>query len=289
MGQLDLIEKKMLSNKIVFAEIANYALCNKKDIIKPEDLYPVNPNTEEKKNGKYQGRQRDVLMEWRVSGVVKAIIGIENQSQVDIKMPQRKHNYDDAQYNLLYEKDPKDVPPVKTIVLYYGINKRWDGRKTICNYEPAFNNREEKLIVIELGFLSKKDRDYFKTDIGIIAEFLYRQRRKQKYEWKNKVMYAPVATLSLLDELSGSKEFSILYKEKKIKRRGPVIMDETLANMIKEWETKGMKIGRTEGRNEERKRLARTLHKKGISKSIIADAVGIKEEDFESWLELKKV
>jgi len=216
METYDAPEKKILSNPIVFAEIANFALCNKENVIKPEELFPINPNSTYMINGEFKKLERDVLMEWRINGIVRAIIGIENQTHIDVKMPLREQCYDLANYLELYEKNPYDVPPVITIVLYYGIKRPWSARKTICRDESKIYYPKKEIIVIELGYLSSEDRAFFKGDLGVISELLVDRRNNIDYEFNNRTLYEPLATLKLLDKLSKTKNYSsLLTKEEK--------------------------------------------------------------------------
>ena len=51
-----------------------------------------------------------------------AIIGIENQTAVEKKMPFRLIGYDDASYKSQLQANAAPIAPVVTIVLYFGEN-----------------------------------------------------------------------------------------------------------------------------------------------------------------------
>jgi len=101
-------------------------------------------------------------------------------------------------------------------VLYYGIKRPWKYRKTISRDESKIYYPKKEIIVIELGYLSSDDRAFFKGDLGVISELLVDRRNNIDYEFNNRTLYEPLATLKLLDKLSKTKNYSsLLTKEEK--------------------------------------------------------------------------
>jgi len=295
MADFDKIEKKILSNKAVFANIANYVLFKGKPIIKPEELTPLDPDNSRKIDNHYNKLERDVVMEWKVDGVVKAIIGVENQNYIDETMAYRVQCYDNANYGDLYMANPKEVPPVITIVLYYGYDRQWNVRTTIYDVDPVLADAIEvrELYLVELAYLTDEQRELLDTDLGVISEFLVKTKNGDDYVLTNRMLLVPEHTLSLLDEISGTNNYSSMLTKEEKEREEPIIMNTIMDRMTKDWISQGKELGIKQGKElgikqgeeQKTKELARELIKQGVSISIVASAAGTNEEEVQSWLE----
>ena len=105
MGQKDLITRDFLKDNVIFADTVNYYVYQGKQVIKPDDLKPLDTvlitESHEKKGLLLQQRNRDVLklLSAKEDGKRKyLILGIESQSEVHYAMPVRNMLYDAMQY-----------------------------------------------------------------------------------------------------------------------------------------------------------------------------------------------
>ncbi len=112
MAEKDMITKKYMSDPLVFADVFNYFIHKGKQVIRPENLHPVDTtqvgyvSKKQNKSVLFQ-RFRDVLKELTIMQDDKAkyiLLGIENQSKVDKSMPVRCMLYDAMQYIALWGK-----------------------------------------------------------------------------------------------------------------------------------------------------------------------------------------
>lgn len=126
MAEKDIAEKQLLSYADVFANILNVGLFDGDEVIHPEELTDVLPQSTYKADGKLREQERDVAKLWKDSELRLALFGLENQSAIDKTMPLRIMGYDGAAYrNELNAKDVK-MYPVVTVVLYFGWEQRCD-------------------------------------------------------------------------------------------------------------------------------------------------------------------
>lgn len=151
MGKQDVVTKEYVRNPEIFADICNYILFNGKNVIQPENLSEVDTIELIMKHRKTIQKSRDLLKHWVMmeSGEATiAILGIENQTDIDYAMVIRNYLYDAINYNRqvndicqgyiskkgISKNTPKNkcfsksdrVKPVITIVVYWGPGS-WDG------------------------------------------------------------------------------------------------------------------------------------------------------------------
>lgn len=111
MAEKDIAEKQLLSYADVFANILNVGLFDGDEVIHPEELTDVLPQSTYKADGKLREQERDVAKLWKDSELRLALFGLENQSAIDKTMPLRIMGYDGAAYrNELNAKDVKMYP-----------------------------------------------------------------------------------------------------------------------------------------------------------------------------------
>ncbi len=169
MGQKDLSEKILADYNDVFADIINVLVFKGEERIKPNELGNVAVHSQYKADdSKLHEEERDVSKYWKKAGITFAIIGLENQTDVDKNMPFRIIGYDGASYRSQLLAKPKKVVPVVTFVLYFGTEKRWNK-----NYEPD-DKRVMKHVdeVLKLLSVMSGDRKY--------ESLLYDKKRKVK-------------------------------------------------------------------------------------------------------------
>lgn len=129
MGQKDLTEKILADYNDVFADIVNVLIFQGEEIIKSDDLQNTAVHSQYKaEDGKLHEEERDVCKYWKKENVRFAMFGFENQTSVDKNMPFRIVGYDGAAYRSQLAMNSKKVVPVVTLVLYFGTQRRWEGR-----------------------------------------------------------------------------------------------------------------------------------------------------------------
>lgn len=132
MGEKDISEKILLDYNDVFADIINVCVFNGNEIIKPTELENTSVHSQYKADkGKLHEEERDIAKYWKRKKSAIALYGIENQSEVDYKMPFRIIGYDGAAYRSQLLDKQKRIVPVASFVLYFGTEKRWSKKRTI--------------------------------------------------------------------------------------------------------------------------------------------------------------
>ena len=98
MGAKDITEKNLEAFNDVFADIVNVLLFKGKHLMKEKDLESASKDSMFKIDGKIHEQERDVSKFWKNGEVRISIIGLENQTAQDSKMPLRVISYDGASY-----------------------------------------------------------------------------------------------------------------------------------------------------------------------------------------------
>ena len=101
MGKKDLTEKILMDYNDVFSDVLNAYLFDGKEFVQPENLENTSVHSQFKDNkGKLHEQERDIVKLYNKgkTRVHLGIIGIENQSSIDEKMPLRIMGYDGASY-----------------------------------------------------------------------------------------------------------------------------------------------------------------------------------------------
>ncbi|MBQ6844009.1 MAG: hypothetical protein IJO60_05150 [Agathobacter sp.] len=99
MGEKDISEKILMDYNDVFADILNVCVFDGCEIIKAEELENTSVHSQYKaEDGKLHEVERDIAKYWKQKKSAIALYGIENQSQIDYKMPFRIIGYDGATY-----------------------------------------------------------------------------------------------------------------------------------------------------------------------------------------------
>ena len=275
MGLKDITEKNLEDYADIFADIVNVLMFNGEEKVSQTQLidavkrgiYKIDDSTiheQERDNAKY-------LV---IDGVKVALIGLENQTNVDSFMPLRIIGYDGATYrkqvNELRDIIRKnkgcsskqrlplpDMYPVVTLVLYFG-DTHWTAPKTIkeCFSKSIFDNyiSDYGINVFEIQYLSDETVSNFKSDFKYVAE-LFVQTRKFREGLIDKINLEPGSllhskeVLELLAVFTGSKDFEDAYnKSSKGDDVEMVTVMETYAESARrEAKKEGIAIGRNEG------------------------------------------
>ena len=242
MGAKDIAEKNLEAWNDVFADIVNVLLFKGKRIILENELEADTTNSMFKADGKLHEQERDVSKFWKNGEIRIAILGFENQTVQDYKMPLRVISYDGASYKqqLLDEKLTKKFP-VATLVLYFGTESRWTAPKNLCS---CFEIPEEikpfvsdyKINVFEIAWLDDETIEKFQSDFKIVAKYFQAKRLHAEYEGSKDEIKHVDETLKMLSVLTGDDSFERVYNESNFEKGGVTMCDvvERIENRGKE-------------------------------------------------------
>lgn len=264
-----------------YADIINGIGCDGIPFVKGKDLQEL--DTRVFHRGRRYRRNKILcrdLVRKTPFGINFAIIGIENQEEIDYALPLRTMCYDAGTYEkqavgirrqvrrnakglsageYLYgfRKSSRLFPTV-TLVLYYG-EKAWDGAKDLhglIDFTDIPDSLREKVSnyrihVIEVKRL--KDTDMFQTDVKQVFDFIRFSKDKRKL--KELIEHDPAYALleeDAYDMVAGYAGEEEMFKIKdKYKKGGKVDMCQGL----REWMEDERNEGKTEGKAEERERM----------------------------------
>ena len=260
MGQTDITEKILEDYNDVFADIINGLIFNGEQRILPESLENTQVHSQYKaEDGKVHELERDVAKYWKDKKVELAICGIENQSIVEKNMPFRIIGYDGASYRSQLLEERKEILPVMTIVLYFGTNRHWYGKKNIKGLmkipeelNDYINDYEMK--VFEIAWLTEAEIDRFHSDFKIVANFFVQKRKNKNYIPDDPTEIRHVdEVLKLLQVMTGDERYLTIFQEKKGVR--------SMCDVAERLE----KMGMEKGKEEEKIRVYKKLIEKGFS------------------------
>ena len=281
MGQTDITEKILEDYNDVFADIINGLIFNGEQRILPESLENTQVHSQYKaEDGKVHELERDVAKYWKDKKVELAICGIENQSIVEKNMPFRIIGYDGASYRSQLLEERKEILPVMTIVLYFGTNRHWYGKKNIKGLmkipeelNDYINDYEMK--VFEIAWLTEAEIDRFHSDFKIVANFFVQKRKNKNYIPDDPTEIKHVdEVLKLLQVMTGDDRYKEMFKKKKevhsmcdvAERLEKMGMEKGIEKGMEQGVKQGRKLGRNEGIHEEKIRVYKKLLEKGFSK-----------------------
>ena len=260
MGQTDITEKILEDYNDVFADIINGLIFNGEQRILPESLENTQVHSQYKaEDGKVHELERDVAKYWKDKKVELAICGIENQSSVEKNMPFRIVGYDGASYRSQLLEERKEILPVMTIVLYFGTNRHWYGKKNIKGLmkipeelNDYINDYEMK--VFEIAWLTEAEIDRFHSDFKIVANFFVQKRKNKNYipDVPTEIRHVD-EVLKLLQVMTGDERYLTIFQEKKGVR--------SMCDVAERLE----KMGMEKGKEEEKIRVYKKLIEKGFS------------------------
>ena len=179
MGEKDATEKTLESYADVFADIVNVLLFGGKTIIAPGDLRDALPRSIYKADGKLHEQERDTAKFWLSGQIRIALLGLENQTEIEEDMVLRIISYDGAAYRDQMNRDAKGKPkeryPVVTLVLYFGYKKHWDKPLNLKErfdipkeLEPYVNDYHVNLF--EIAWLPDETIAKFRSDFRFVAD-----------------------------------------------------------------------------------------------------------------------
>ena len=189
MGQKDLAQKLLEDHPDVFADIFNVLLFQGEQIICADELEKTANESQYKADTSNLHEERRDLQKLWIKGKNKALLGIENQMDVDNHMPIRIIGYDGASYRSQLLKGWKgNHCPVITLVLYYG-DKSWNQPSALAEELPEIeklHGSDYQFHVFHIPDLTDEQIQMFQSDFRIVAEFFAAQRRGQKYRGSRK-------------------------------------------------------------------------------------------------------
>jgi len=259
MAEKDMSEKRLENYVDVFADIVNVLLFDGKRLIQPNDLLDSLPKTSYKGDtGKLHEQERDIAKFWLNGQIKIALVGLENQTDVDYDMIFRVLGYDGITYRdqldlLSDELDSKGKPkkskqrfPVITLVLYFGYEKHWTKRRKLSEFltvpkdlKPYFN--DYKLNVFEIAWLDDDTVAKFQSDFRYVADFFVQMRKNKNYQPPNWQLNHVAAFLDLMSVLTGDYRFVNSYNAK-IERSAT----DMKIPFLDEVENRGIEKGRNE-------------------------------------------
>lgn len=252
MAEKDIAEKNLEALNDVFADIVNVLLFKGKRIIQEDELEADATKSMFKADGKIHEQERDVSKFWKNGEIRIAILGFENQTIQDYKMPLRVISYDGASYKkqLLDKKLDKNFP-VATLVLYFGTKNRWTAPKNLCacfeipkELKPFVSDYQ--INVFEISWLDDDTIEKFQSDFKIVAKYFQTKRLNEDYEGSKEKIKHVDETLKMLSVLTGDDSFEKVYNESNFSKKGGVTMCEVVDKII----NKGRLEGRFEGKQE---------------------------------------
>ena len=277
----DFVSSVFFSDNDRYADIINGIGCDGMPFIKGEDLQELDTRVS---IGRYKraGKRKQLITKYRdlmrkaAFGMNFAMIGIENQSEIDYGLVLRVMCYDAGEYERQAAEIRKEVRkkhgnlgsgeymygflrdsrllPTITFVLYYG-EEEWDGaqdlyglldfmdlpeslRKKISNYQ---------LHVVEVRKL--KDTSMFQTDVKQVFDFIRFSNDKKKLR---ELISGDAAYQMLAEEAYdmvaayvGEEEEMFKWKEKH-KKGGTINMCQGLREWLADERTEGRAEGRAE-------------------------------------------
>lgn len=217
-------------------------------------------------------------------GINFAIVGIENQEEIDYALPLRAMCYDAGTYEKQaagirrqVRRNSKGLSageylygfpktgrlyPTVTLILYYG-EKEWDGAKDLhglIDFTDIPDSLREKVSnyrihVIEVRKLTDTDR--FRTDVKQVFDFIRFSKDKKKL--KELIEHDPAYAFleeDAYDMVAGYAGEEEMFRIKdKYKKGGKIDMCQGL----REWIEDERNEGRAEGMVEERERMNRLI------------------------------
>lgn len=219
MGTKDTTQKRLEDFEDIFADISNVLLYDGEDVIKENELETVTAKDTYTVEHQIHEVERDVAKRWRHYSLHISLIGLENQTDPDYKMPLRVICYDGASYRAqLNAEDPKKTYPVITLVLYMGTEKHWTAPKQLTDcfkYDERLSKfiSNYKINVVELAWLSDEQIMKFKTEFRNFVELLRDTRLGRKPQYSPIQLKHVHELLQLMRIMSGNDEYEQLLKQ----------------------------------------------------------------------------
>lgn len=276
----DILLKRYLSDNERYADLMNGTQFGGKQIVQAKDFEELDSQTgvenvqkEARRQGKSRKpRYRDLIRKVAF-GVNFAVIGLENQDEVNYLMPLRVMSYDVDEYEKQAAAIGKEVKkkkgirkseflsgflkdsklhPCITLVLYYG--EQWDGNKELhgmidfTNIPKELKNMVNNYSINLLEIRKFTNTELFKTDLKQVFDFIRCSSDKKKlrelvekddvYKEMDEEAYDVAVAFTKANELAGVKKYH--------GKEGKIDMCKALTELIEEGRKEGLEEGRTE-------------------------------------------
>lgn len=253
MESRDKSEKLFMACGDVFAELINVLVYRGEEIVAEKNLLPgptesIYLGRKERLSSQFQ----DCSMYDMCEGAPRALYTLENQSEVDSRMPLRCAGYDGAAYRRQYKQGKgQRIYPVISAVLNWG-EVPWSAAVSVRDLlEYSVPGAAEDYLdknqihVFDMRFLDRFIRERFEGDVRVILDYLSDResliRRRQK-------LRNPEEVMRMLYALSGDKRYldNIAF----MKEEGGRSVCELLDSMVDQGLQQGFQEGRQEGIRE---------------------------------------
>jgi len=250
LGEKDATEKTLESYADVFADIVNVLLFEGQPLIVPEDLRDALPRSVYKADGKLHEQERDTAKFWLSGQIRIALLGLENQTEIEEDMALRVISYDGAAYRDQMNRDQKGKPkeryPVVTLVLYFGYQKHWDKPLSLKErldipkeLEPYVNDYRVNLF--EIAWLPDETIAKFRSDFRFVADYFSQRRKNRQYKAPEGELRHVKEVLELLSAVTQDTRFMDAYNKR---------IEEGRAVNMEAWIDEAESRGREEGKSE---------------------------------------
>ena len=289
MKEKDITQKTLEGYNEVFADIVNVLLFDGEEKVLPEDLSDATTISQYKTSGIIRSQDRDVAKRWKNGTIKISLIGLENQTEYDPDMPLRIMSYDGAAYrdqlNRTDEADSGTRYPVVTLVLYFGLKSLWGEVKSLKErldipeeLDPYVN--DYRLNLFEVGALSRKTVDKFKSDFWVVADFCYQMYNFKTYTPSSKILVHPQEVLRTMSAFTHDDRYEEIYNDfDEDEVRGGVSMCDYLDKIISDSRNDGYMRGQSDGQLLERENVISHLKGQGKTTLQIVELTGYSEEE----------
>ncbi len=280
MGIKDTITKEYMANNKIFADAFNYFIYNGEQVIKPENLKPLDTTLVEVPYGiggenspvqKFRDELKNLIIK-EDNKAIYAVLGIENQSEIHYAMPVKNMLYDALEYANQVNKTTKThkktkdksssnaeylsgfyktdrLVPVITLVIYFGADN-WDAPK--CIFDMFSENIDNKMLafienykinLISPNEISDNEIDKLQTSLREVMKYIKYSKDKKKI---NDIVQSDERFSKL--ERSAFNVINICTNSNlKINDNGEVVnMCQAILDMKEEAENKGISKGKNE-------------------------------------------
>lgn len=285
MGKKDSTQKRLEDYNDVFADIVNVLLFHGEQVIKEEELETTHTkDTYTAEEQEIHEIERDVAKKWKNADMHIAMLGLENQTNMDDDMPLRVICYDGASYReQLNKKQPKKHCPVITLVLYMGTEKCWD---TSTKLTDCFEV-DERLIpyisdyninIINLAWLEDAQIQLFKSDFKNFVEYLRDTRLGIEPRYSPIQLKHVHEFFQLMRAMTGDNNYKTIYNEFAANRQKGV--DVTMESILT------LQIKRSEARGElkQAKKTALEMYKDKMNIETIAKYTKFDVPTIKEWI-----
>ena len=257
MAKKDLASKKIEDYNEVFADIYNTLLFQKK-ILDPGQLGAGPTESIYRTDQKDMNEQRrDILKKYRSeTHLLISSLGIENQAEIDQRMPVRVMGYDFGTYRQQLMDQEKKLTPVITIVLNMS-DKKWQAAKSLHEMLDIDMGLKEyvqdyKIHVFDIAFLEDEVIESFTSDFKEIASFFKKRRLGEDPLASNRELDHPRAVMEFISAFTRDERYleGMQYLENARRKGGAITMCHVVDELIAKGERQGMLKGRREGKRE---------------------------------------